>query len=103
MEIRRLQHDLLSGRAPGHPPRTLRSGQVDGAGRWHSFVHITLPSLRPITIFVVVISIIESLQLFDIPYVLLNGEGPGGHGRTIVMYLYQKFETSELGLACATG
>ena len=34
---------------------------------------------------------------------LLDGEGPGGHGRTIVMYLYQKFETSELGLACATG
>ena len=79
------------------------AAQVDGAGRWHSFVHITPPSLRPITIFVVVISIIESLQLFDIPYVLLNGEGPGGHGRTIVMYLYQKFETSELGLACATG
>ena len=79
------------------------AAQVDGAGRWHSFVHITLPSLRPITIFVVVISIIESLQLFDIPYALLDGEGPGGHGRTIVMYLYQKFETSELGLACATG
>ena len=76
---------------------------VDGAGRWRTFAHVTLPGLRSVIIFVALISVIESLQLFDVPYVLLNGEGPGGHGRTIVMYLYQKFETSELGLACATG
>jgi ABC-type sugar transport system permease subunit len=76
---------------------------VDGASRRQAFLNVTLPGLRPITIFVVVISIINSLQLFDVPFVLLDGEGPGGHGRTIVMYLYQKFETSELGLACATG
>jgi ABC-type sugar transport system permease subunit len=76
---------------------------VDGASWWQSFVNVTLPGLKPITIFVVIISIINSLQLFDVPFVLLDGEGPGGHGRTIVMYLYQKFETSELGLACATG
>ena len=79
------------------------AANVDGASRWQSFLNVTLPGLRPITIFVVVISIINSLQLFDVPFVLLDGEGPGGHGRTIVMYLYQKFETSELGLACATG
>jgi len=79
------------------------AAQVDGAGTWHSFLHVTLPGLRPITVFVVVIAVINSLQLFDVPFVLLEGEGPGGHGRTIVMYLYQKFETSELGLACATG
>ena len=79
------------------------AAQVDGATRWQTFVHVTLPGLRPITIFVVVIAVINSLQLFDVPFVLLSGEGPGGHGRTIVMYLYQKFETSELGLACATG
>ena len=79
------------------------AANVDGANRWQRFVNVTLPGLRPITIFVVVISIINSLQLFEMPFVLLDGEGPGGHGRTIVMYLYQKFETSELGLACATG
>lgn len=80
------------------------AAQVDGAGWWQSLFNVTLPSLRPILIFVIVISVIDSLQLFDIPYVLLTPpEGPGGYGRTIVMYLYQKFETSELGLACATG
>ncbi|NKB71331.1 MAG: ABC transporter permease subunit [Candidatus Latescibacteria bacterium] len=79
------------------------AANVDGASPWQRFVNVTLPGLRPITIFVVVISIINSLQLFEMPFVLLDGEGPGGHGRTIVMYLYQKFETSELGLACATG
>ena len=79
------------------------AADVDGAGRWARFQHVTLPGLRPITIFVVVIAVIDALQLFDIPYVLLTGEGPGGYGRTVVMYLYQKFESSELGLACATG
>ena len=79
------------------------AAEVDGANRWQSFVNVTLPGLRPILIFVVIMSILNSLQLFDVPFVLLDGEGPGGHGRTIVMYLYQKFETSELGLACATG
>jgi ABC-type sugar transport system permease subunit len=79
------------------------AADVDGANPWQSFVNVTLPGLRPILIFVVIMSIINSLQLFDVPFVLLDGEGPGGHGRTIVMYLYQKFETSELGLACATG
>ena len=79
------------------------AADVDGANRWQCFIDVTLPGLRPILIFVVIMSIINSLQLFDVPFVLLDGEGPGGHGRTIVMYLYQKFETSELGLACATG
>jgi ABC-type sugar transport system permease subunit len=78
------------------------AAEVDGANRWQSFRHVTIPSLRPILTFVIIMSVIGSLQLFDMPYVLC-GEGPGGWARTIVMYLYRNFESSELGLACATG
>ena len=95
--------DAVEITVTGEARNTDGDAEVDGAGWWHSFINVTLPSLRPITLFVVVISVIESLQLFDLPFVLLDGEGPGGHGRTIVMYLFQKFETAELGLACATG
>jgi len=78
------------------------AAQVDGASKWQAFCHVTMPSLRPILTFVIIMSVIGSLQLFDMPYVLC-GEGPGGWARTIVMYLYRNFESSELGLACATG
>ena len=77
---------------------------VDGAGPWQRFRHVTIPAIRPVAGFVVLLSIIGSFQLFELPFVLLNNTaGPDNRGLTIVMYLYQKFETSELGLACATG
>lgn len=81
---------------------------VDGAGPWHSFLHVTLPGLRPITLFVLVMSIMGSLQLFDLPYILLFGQGGGGGpndaGLTVVMYLYRAgFQYLRLGYAAAIG
>ena len=62
---------------------------VDGANWWQSFIHITLPSLRPVIAFVVVVSMIGSLQLFDLPFILTDGGEPADAGSTIVMYLYK--------------
>lgn len=76
---------------------------VDGADRWQSFRHVTLPSLRPVTAFVVITSMIGSFQLFDLPYVLTRG-GPANASLTIVMYLYKNgFEFINLGYAAAIG
>jgi ABC-type sugar transport system permease subunit len=59
---------------------------VDGANAWQSFIHVTLPSLRPVIAFVFVVSMIGSLQLFDLPFILTNGGEPADSGSTIVMY-----------------
>ncbi len=78
---------------------------VDGAGPWQRFLHVTIPAIRPVAGFVVLLSIIGSFQLFELPFVLLNNTaGPDNRGLTIVMYLYQTgFEIGDLGYASAIG
>ena len=77
---------------------------VDGANWWQAFVHVTLPSLRPVIAFVVVVSMIGSLQLFDLPFILTNGGEPADAGSTIVMYLYKNgFQFMRLGYAATIG
>jgi ABC-type sugar transport system permease subunit len=66
---------------------------------------VTVPAIRPVAGFVVLLSIIGSFQLFELPYLMLNGgAGPDNRGLTVVMYLYQVgFETGDLGYASAIG
>ena len=82
----------------------LEAATVDGANAWHRFVHVTIPAIRPIATFVVLLSLIGSFQLFELPYVLLGGGGPENRGLTVVMYLYQRgFQAQDLGYASAIG
>ncbi len=64
---------------------------IDGANGWQRFRHVTLPSLRPVILFVSVIVLIGSLQIFDDPQILFGSGSPGGPanaGLSIVQYLY---------------
>jgi ABC-type sugar transport system permease subunit len=82
----------------------VEAAMVDGAGWWHRFWHITIPAIRPVATFVVLLSIIGSFQLFELPFILLNGANPGNQGLTIVMYLFQVgFQQGDLGYASAIG
>jgi multiple sugar transport system permease protein len=85
----------------GIPEVYYEAAKIDGAGSWQRFWHITLPSLRPTTIFVVVTSVIGSFQVFDQVYVMTRG-GPLFHTETLVTYMYhQGFEIFHLGYASA--
>ncbi|MCX7765543.1 MAG: sugar ABC transporter permease [Candidatus Sumerlaeia bacterium] len=81
------------------------AAQVDGAGIFRRFWHITLPGIWPVAVFVIVLSTIGSFQLFELPFVMLgNTAGPENAGLTIVMYLYNNgFVTGDLGYASAIG
>ena len=81
------------------------AAEIDGAGPVGILVHVILPAVKPVGTFVVLLSMIGSLQLFELPYVLLGGNGgPNNQGLTIVMYLYQNgFELGDLGYASAIG
>ena len=83
----------------------LDAARIDGAKAWQRFIHVILPSIRPVVGFVVLLSLIGSFQLFELPFVLLNqSAGPDYQGLTIVMYLYQNgFEIGDLGYASAIG
>ncbi|MGZ3637368.1 MAG: carbohydrate ABC transporter permease [Ktedonobacterales bacterium] len=61
----------------GIDPAMREAAIVDGAGEWQLFRKVTFPLLKPVTIIVIVITIIESLRAFDLVYVMTNGlEGP---------------------------
>ncbi len=89
-------------------PRDLvDAANIDGASRWQRFRNVILPEIVPVGSFVVLLSIIGSLQLFELPWILLTGANqpvPDERGWTVVVYLYQRgFITSDLGYASAVG
>ena len=80
------------------------AAEVDGAGPWARFWHVTLPGIRPVLIFLLLVGTIGALQMFELPYVLFQGTGPGLAGLTIVSYLFQwGFEAGDIGYASAVG
>ena len=72
------------------PREYYEAATVDGAGAFRQFWSITLPSLRPTLIFVVITSTIGGLQIFDEPR-MFDNTGQGGSAQqwlTITLYLY---------------
>jgi ABC-type sugar transport system permease subunit len=85
-------------------PNLYEAARLDGAGRWAAFRHVTLPGIKPVLIFLILVGTIGGFQLFELPYVLLQGPGPGYRALTIVMYLYAAaFERGDLGYSAAIG
>ena len=85
----------------GIPDIYYEAAVLDGANGWQKFRKITMPLLRPTTLFVIVISLIRSLQSFDLFKILTDG-GPGDATRVIVMLVYQRaFEFLRMGEASA--
>jgi ABC-type sugar transport system permease subunit len=75
---------------------------VDGASAWDRFRYVTLPALRPTIVFVYVIGIIGTFQVYDQVFVMSNGTGgPIDSTRTVVFDLVQRFQTLQLGQASA--
>jgi multiple sugar transport system permease protein/cellobiose transport system permease protein len=56
-------------------PDLYEASQIDGAGKFRQFWNITLPLLRPVTIFVVITTMIGCFQIFDEPFMLFTGIG----------------------------
>lgn len=83
------------------PRELIEAARIDGAGELRVVWHVILPLLRPIMLFVLVMSSIWSFQLFDEPWVLFQG-GPGNSTLTVLQYLYQNtFLFSKIGYGAA--
>ena len=83
-------------------PRELHeAAEMDGAGAVHRFFHITLPMLSPVIFFNLIMGIIGSWQIFDVPYVMTGG-GPGRSTLFYSMYIFEAaFNQLRMGPACA--
>ena len=73
---------------------------MDGATWWQRLRFVTVPALRPTIMFVYIIGIIGSFQVFDQIYVMTAG-GPINSTRTMVFDLYDRFRSLKLGEASA--
>ena len=83
------------------PEDYYEAAAVDGAGRWARFRHITLPLLSPASFFVLVISLVNSFQVFDQVWVMTGG-GPAGATSVVVEQIVQHaFRYGQMGYAAA--
>lgn len=81
------------------PREYYEAAQLDGAGSWRRFMDITLPLLTPTTFFLMVISIIASLQIFDLVFIMTR-LGNTNRLPTIVYYVYDEgFRNFRMGYA----
>jgi multiple sugar transport system permease protein len=83
-------------------PRDLyEAAEIDGAGAWSRMWNVTLPMLSPVIFFNLIMSIIGTLQVFDIPYIMTQG-GPARATYFVTMYLYDNaFLYLNMGYASA--
>lgn len=87
------------------PQELYESAEIDGASTLQKFIYITMPQLKPTSIYVLTISIYAGLAMFTESYMVYNGNNsPNNIGLTIVGYLYrQGIEKNAMGYASAVG
>lgn len=85
------------------PAELYEASAIDGASRWKSFTHITVPLLSPSTFFIVVMGIVGTLQMFDQSFIMSQGTGgPLNSTTTIVLLIYQFiFSYGQVGYGAA--
>jgi multiple sugar transport system permease protein len=77
------------------------AASIDGASTFQNFLHITVPLISPTTFFVLIISLINSFQVFEATYILTNG-GPINSTLTMALQIYQTaFQFLKMGYASA--
>ncbi|MEJ1119238.1 MULTISPECIES: carbohydrate ABC transporter permease [Phyllobacterium] len=92
---------ILSG-LQSIPEDVYEAATLDRVSKFKQFIYITLPLLRPVILFCVVLSIIGSMQLFTEPFLITNRGGPGGGTETLGLFLYrQGFASLNFGYASA--
>lgn len=81
------------------------AAEIDGASAWQKFWYVTIPLIKPTTIYVLTISVYAGLSMFMESYMLWAGpDSPNNIGLTIVGYLYKRGITkNDLGYGSAIG
>ncbi|MET7712129.1 sugar ABC transporter permease [Streptomyces sp. NPDC005407] len=92
------------------PSELYEAARVDGAGPVQTFFRVTMPLMRPVILFTLVVSTVTGLQSFSEPQVLLQttantstfAGGPDNAGQTMVLYFFQQtFDNNDFGYGAA--
>jgi raffinose/stachyose/melibiose transport system permease protein len=82
------------------PQEYFEAAQVDGAGSWQRFRHITLPLAKPATVSVIILSLIGGLRKFDLIWAMTKG-GPGFTSDVLASVIYKQYQAGFYGLSTA--
>ncbi len=84
------------------PEELYEASALDGAKPWRQFLDMTLPGISPTTFFLMIITMVNSLQAYDQIQILTQGD-PSGSTRTLLYMYYQLgFQEFKMGQATAT-
>jgi multiple sugar transport system permease protein len=87
----------------GVPASLYEAAEIDGTNVWQRIWHITLPTIRPIMLLMLVLQIIATMQVFTEPFTITGG-GPNNATITVLMLIYSyTFQNAEFGEASALG
>ncbi len=93
---------ILFAALQGVPKVLHEAAALDGASGWRRFLNITIPMIGPALLFVTVISVIGSFQVFDQVYLITNNGGPGTSTYVYNLHLYNEaFQFFRMGYASA--
>jgi ABC-type sugar transport system permease subunit len=85
----------------GIPQELHDASMIDGANSWQSFTRITVPLIQPTILFVCVMTMLSSFQVFDIIQVMTNGD-PGNQTQVLMLDIYKNaFRYQRMGWAAA--
>ncbi|MDJ1630741.1 sugar ABC transporter permease [Bacillus velezensis] len=85
------------------PKELYEAAEIDGASTWKKFRHITLPFLKPVSVYVLTISIIGGFRMFEESYVLWqNNSRAISASRLSVIYI-SRLAYNEMGYGAAIG
>lgn len=85
------------------PDELYECAALDGAGRWRSFLAITLPLLKPALLFAAVLTLVGGMRTFG-QVIIMTGGGPGTSSEVLALYMYRlAFEFLRFGQAAAVG
>ena len=86
------------------PVDLYEAADIDGASSFQKFVFVTIPQVKPITIYILTLTILNGYRMFTEGYVYWNESNPGDIGLTIVRYIYQQaFQRNDFGMGSAIG
>jgi multiple sugar transport system permease protein len=87
----------------GVPATLYEAAEIDGSNLWQRIWHVTLPTIRPIMLLMLVLQIIATMQVFTEPFTITGG-GPANATLTVLMLIYNyTFRDAEFGQASALG
>jgi multiple sugar transport system permease protein len=83
------------------PTECFEAAEIDGAGSWQRFTRLTLPLLKPMVLFIVIVSLISYFQAY-IPVMVLTQGGPGTQTYLVTYLIYKEaFSKYNFGYASA--